>query len=24
MRDAGYVYGPDRPRSFYTGIEMGF
>jgi outer membrane receptor for ferrienterochelin and colicins len=24
LRDAGYVYGPDRPRSFYTGIEMGF
>jgi outer membrane receptor for ferrienterochelin and colicins len=23
-RDAGYVYGPQRPRSFYTGISTGF
>ncbi|MEA2064225.1 MAG: TonB-dependent receptor [Gemmatimonadota bacterium] len=24
LRDAGYVYGPMRPRSFYMGIETGF
>lgn len=24
LRDSGYVYGPGRPRSFYTGMEIGF
>jgi len=23
-RDSGYVYGPSRPRSFYTGFEFSF
>jgi outer membrane receptor for ferrienterochelin and colicins len=23
-RDAGYIYGPGKPRSFYAGFEFGF